>query len=314
MPFASTAPLPTPTSQRPRRLRRGRLLRHLAAAAAIAAGAATMAAGGAHAAETPVWDRLAQCESSGNWQANTGNGYFGGLQFKASTWDEFGGTSYAPTADQATRDQQITVARKVLAQQGPRAWPVCSLKVGLTHAHATIDEPTTSHELQAAPAPVAPTGQMYRNGEPITRAVHDSATPTARARAVYPLPGAQAGAAFGESGSMWSNDHTGQDYVAPAGAPIHAALTGTVVTSGWGGAYGNQVVIHHQDGTYTQYAHLSETLVHTGQRLETGRVIGRVGSTGNSTGPHLHFETRTTPHYGSATNPTIWLTNHGAQP
>jgi hypothetical protein len=71
------------------------------------------------------WDAVARCESSGNWSINTGNGYFGGLQFSPSTWREFGGTQYAPRADLAPKAQQIAVAERVLAVQGPGAWPTC---------------------------------------------------------------------------------------------------------------------------------------------------------------------------------------------
>jgi multidrug efflux pump subunit AcrA (membrane-fusion protein) len=71
------------------------------------------------------WDAVAQCESGGNWSINTGNGYYGGLQFSQSTWNAFGGAAYAPRADLATKEQQIAVAEKVLAVQGPGAWPTC---------------------------------------------------------------------------------------------------------------------------------------------------------------------------------------------
>lgn len=77
-----------------------------------------------------VWDRLAACESGGNWSINTGNGYYGGLQFTASTWNAYGGQEYAARADLATREQQIAVAQKVQASQGWGAWPVCSYKAG----------------------------------------------------------------------------------------------------------------------------------------------------------------------------------------
>ncbi len=77
------------------------------------------------------WDRLAQCESGGNWNANTGNGYHGGLQFSPGTWRAHGGGSYAGTANQATRSQQITIAEKVLRAQGWKAWPSCSRRAGL---------------------------------------------------------------------------------------------------------------------------------------------------------------------------------------
>ncbi|MFJ8937002.1 transglycosylase family protein [Streptomyces sp. NPDC102365] len=91
-----------------------------------------MGATGASAATTSEWDTVAQCESGGNWSINTGNGYYGGLQFSASTWAAYGGSSYASTADQASKSQQIAVAEKVLASQGKGAWPSCG--VGLSGA------------------------------------------------------------------------------------------------------------------------------------------------------------------------------------
>ena len=82
-------------------------------------------------AEGSVWDSIAQCEATGNWSINTGNGFSGGLQFTPSTWASFGGTEYAPEAWQASREQQIAVAQKVQAAQGWGAWPACTAKLGL---------------------------------------------------------------------------------------------------------------------------------------------------------------------------------------
>ncbi len=82
-------------------------------------------------AEGSVWDSIAQCESTGNWAINTGNGFFGGLQFTPSTWLGFGGGEYAPSAHLATREQQIAIAQKVQAAQGWGAWPACTAKLGL---------------------------------------------------------------------------------------------------------------------------------------------------------------------------------------
>jgi hypothetical protein len=76
-------------------------------------------------ASTRDWDAVARCESGGDWSINTGNGFYGGLQFTPSTWLAFGGADHAPRADLATRKQQIAVAEKVLAEQGPGAWPTC---------------------------------------------------------------------------------------------------------------------------------------------------------------------------------------------
>ena len=78
-----------------------------------------------------VWDSLAQCESGGDWSINTGNGFYGGLQFTASTWAAYGGTEYAPTANLATREQQIAVASKVQQGQGWGAWPACTASLGI---------------------------------------------------------------------------------------------------------------------------------------------------------------------------------------
>ncbi|WP_456599315.1 transglycosylase family protein [Blastococcus sp. SYSU DS0616] len=107
--------------------------------------------GTAAAADDETWDRLAQCESSGNWSINTGNGYYGGLQFYQPTWEGFGGTAYAPRADLATREQQIAIAEKTLAVQGWGAWPACSAKLGLTEA----DKAGSATPPAAAPAPTA---------------------------------------------------------------------------------------------------------------------------------------------------------------
>ncbi|MFD5052180.1 resuscitation-promoting factor protein RpfA [Streptomyces tendae] len=100
-----------------------------------AVAAPLMAAGNASAATASEWDAVAQCESGGNWSINTGNGYYGGLQFSASTWAAYGGTQYASSADQASKAQQIEIAEKVLAGQGKGAWPVCG--TGLSGAAYT---------------------------------------------------------------------------------------------------------------------------------------------------------------------------------
>ncbi len=87
--------------------------------------------GSADAASLRTWDRLAQCESGGRWHINTGNGFYGGLQFTSSTWRGFGGGQYAPNAHQASRTEQIRVAERVKRVQGWGAWPVCSRKINV---------------------------------------------------------------------------------------------------------------------------------------------------------------------------------------
>ncbi|MFV0126748.1 peptidoglycan DD-metalloendopeptidase family protein [Streptomyces sp. HMX112] len=114
------------------------------------------------------------------------------------------------------------------------------------------------------------------------------------------------------SGSMWSSGyHTGVDFAAPSGSTVKAVGPGTVVSAGWSGAYGNEVVIQHSDGNYSQYAHLSSLSVSAGQTVSGGQQIGLSGSTGNSSGPHLHFEIRTGSGYGSDIDPVAYLRQHG---
>ncbi|MEU6810723.1 transglycosylase family protein [Streptomyces sp. NPDC046831] len=111
-------------------VRKARTAAVLAGAALLAPLGLLAATGDARAADGGVWDRIAQCESGGNWHINTGNGYYGGLQFAAGTWRAYGGTAYAPTADRASRSQQIAVATRVQRAQGWGAWPVCSARAG----------------------------------------------------------------------------------------------------------------------------------------------------------------------------------------
>ncbi|MEU0673660.1 LysM peptidoglycan-binding domain-containing M23 family metallopeptidase [Streptomyces sp. NPDC006172] len=120
------------------------------------------------------------------------------------------------------------------------------------------------------------------------------------------------GTPYRMSGSMWSSGyHTGVDFVVPTGTSLRAVGAGTVVSAGWGGAYGNQVVIRLADGYYAQYAHLSALSVSAGQSVFAGQQVGLSGATGNVTGPHLHFEIRTTPSYGSDVDPVAYLRSHG---
>ncbi|MEU6847014.1 M23 family metallopeptidase [Streptomyces sp. NPDC046716] len=124
-------------------------------------------------------------------------------------------------------------------------------------------------------------------------------------------------AGYAQGGSMWATGHhSGQDFAVPTGTSVVAAHGGTVVKTGGNGAgdgpaYGNAIVIKHGNGTYSQYAHLSRVDVHVGQSVSTGQHIALSGSTGNSSGPHLHFEIRTTPNYGSAVNPVAFLKAQG---
>ncbi|MGI5479526.1 transglycosylase family protein [Streptomyces lavendofoliae] len=383
-------------------------------------------AGAAHAASVDVWEKVAACESTNNWKINSGNGYYGGLQFTQSTWEAYGGTRYAPRADLATRDQQIAIAEKVLKGQGPRAWPSCSVKAGLTRGGDAPDispqgrsQAQPKQQSQARPRsesrpqspPATPTtvpgkresytvargdslsgiaeAQRVRGGwqrlyednrtvigtdpdlimpgqrlalratapgpapaKPPTAAPKRPAAkpagpkpatvrpapakPAAKPATARPAPAKPAAVkpatakprtagfsapvdagpstAYRKAGSSWSSGyHTGVDFAVPTGTSVRAVASGRVVSAGWGGAYGYQVVIRHEDGKYSQYAHLSALTVREGQRVGAGQRIARSGSTGNSTGPHLHFEVRTGPGYGSDIDPLAYLRAGGVR-
>ncbi|MDX3232184.1 transglycosylase family protein [Streptomyces sp. ME19-01-6] len=366
----------------------------------------------ATAAPSDTWDKVAECESGGDWDINTGNGYYGGLQFSQHTWEAYGGTKYAARADLATRTQQISVAEAVLRRQGPGAWPVCSVRGRLTresrpaagasrggsHKSAGSGHSTGSghsagtrhrtpaprrHTTGSGPYRVTPgdtlshialresvgggwkalyranrrtigpdpdkiyPGQRLalpsRTGKARTAAAHGkqphakqprsarsshqragkarattsgttahgARRPAAQRRQVTPV-GGPVGTSYGVRGPRWaSGHHTGVDFVVPVGTGVRAASAGVVVTAGWGGSYGYEVVIRHSDGLYTQYAHLSSLAVRPGQTVDAGLRIARSGATGNATGPHLHFEVRTGPRYGSDVDPVAYLRSHG---
>jgi len=157
----------------------------LAGVTGAAVAAPLLGATSASAATGAEWDKVAQCESGGDWSINTGNGYAGGLQFSPSTWAAYGGTSYAASADQASKSQQIAVAEKVLAGQGKGAWPSCG--VGLSNAsydggsadsgssqesqpqqsQERSEAPTTRSERSEAPAPAksAPKAKGFKKGD-----------------------------------------------------------------------------------------------------------------------------------------------------
>ncbi|MEU8705914.1 transglycosylase family protein [Streptomyces sp. NPDC048565] len=161
----------------------------LAGVAGAAVAVPLMGATGASAASVDTWDAVAQCESGGDWSINTGNGYYGGLQFSQSSWAAAGGTQYASRADLATKDQQIAAAEKLLDIQGPGAWS-CAGAGGLTNdgvdpgvdtgssakngdtdpqatQERTAEQPTTRSEKRAAPEKTVttPTGDKVEKGD-----------------------------------------------------------------------------------------------------------------------------------------------------
>jgi murein DD-endopeptidase MepM/ murein hydrolase activator NlpD len=131
----------------------------------------------------------------------------------------------------------------------------------------------------------------------------------ARPKWVLPVAGFRLTAGFGEYG-LWSSSHTGQDFACSYGTPVHAVGDGRIIFASYEGAYGNKMVIEHEDGTVTWYAHM-DSFTRTSGTVQAGDVIGRVGMTGNTTGAHLHLEVR--PHDGGPVPPLTWLRQHGVK-
>ncbi|MGX1882419.1 peptidoglycan DD-metalloendopeptidase family protein [Streptomyces sp. NPDC055287] len=129
---------------------------------------------------------------------------------------------------------------------------------------------------------------------------------------VTPVEEYELSAGFGGEGTRWTSRHTGQDFAVDIGAPVRAIGEGRVVSVSCGGGFGIEVVVGHPDGYYSQYAHLAGVMVDQGERVRTGQWIGQAGTTGNSSGPHLHFEVRLTPHLGSGIDPAPWMRERGA--
>ncbi|AXH97369.1 transglycosylase family protein [Ornithinimicrobium avium] len=201
--------------------------------------AVALPAPAAQAAEGNVWDRVADCESSGNWSINTGNGFYGGLQFWHPTWQGFGGPDFAPYAHQATKLQQITVAQRVLQVQGPGAWPVCSVRAGLTMANGMAPYPG-----QDTPAPDPGTAGTWWVSASVGANIRSGPSTT------YPVVGA-AGHGTKVTGTLsggWVRLSDGRGWIsaatltaqdpapAPQPAPDPPATSGTFVVTATAGA------------------------------------------------------------------------------
>ncbi|AVZ74051.1 peptidase M23 [Streptomyces lunaelactis] len=130
---------------------------------------------------------------------------------------------------------------------------------------------------------------------------------------VTPVETYELSAGFGSAGERWAQRHTGQDFAVGIGAPVRSVGAGRVISVSCGGGFGIEIVVQHPGGYYSQYAHLAAVTVDQGEQVLTGQWIGQAGTTGNSTGPHLHFEVRLTPYLGSGVDPAAWLRERGVR-
>lgn len=154
----------------------------------------------------------------------------------------------------------------------------------------------------------------YRETEQYVKVIRQAAASftapadSSTAEAVLPVASFELTAGYGQPGSRWQHNHTGQDFAAPSGTPVRAVSSATVTSAGWAGAYGYRIILRLPDGTELWYGHLS-AMNRTSGTVTTGETIGRVGTTGNSTGPHLHLEVR--PAGGDPIDPLPWLRSRG---
>ncbi|MCP9956385.1 transglycosylase family protein [Streptomyces sudanensis] len=221
-------------------------------------------------------------------------------------------------SDSATRTRPQSAPRSTSPQAKPRpaTQPAAKPRPAAPQAKprpATrpTAEPTRTQPA-AKPKPRSESKpQPAAKPRPRTQPVARSAPETRTGGLSAPVASAP-GTAYGKAGSSWSSGyHTGVDFPVPTGTSVRAVASGRVVSAGWAGAYGYQIVIRHDDGKYSQYAHLSALSVRAGQSVSSGQRIARSGSTGNSSGPHLHFEVRTGPGYGSDIDPLAYLRRGG---
>ncbi|MEY9966641.1 hypothetical protein ABIA33_004706 [Streptacidiphilus sp. MAP12-16] len=297
--------------------RRNTLLAALAAAAVSTL--PILAAGPSHAASVSTWEKVAQCESGGNWSIDTGNSYYGGLQFSLSTWDAYGGQQYAAYPNQATEDQQILIGEKVLAAQGQKAWPTCGPAAGLG-ADTTPPFPTAPPTSPPpAPAPAlgdkgsvlglgtSPTAYTFTRDavtghlQVTTLGPGGWATKDLTSSVGTPVSAGGAPAAFVQQGGTVgavtadaANGHLQITFLSTAGAWATADLTASVGTPVTGGALSTVVA---PDGTLyifsrgsTNSGHLSATyLSGTGGGWATADMTTMVGTPASAGGAPSTF-------------------------
>ncbi|WP_227870423.1 M23 family metallopeptidase [Streptomyces otsuchiensis] len=186
--------------------------------------------------------------------------------------------------------------------------------VGAAIANASADAATFAEEERVAEEErqEAEKERKRKEAEEKKRKEEEERLAKLAASFTAPLSNYSLSASYGQSGAMWASGyHTGLDFSAPAGTPVKNIHTGTVTEAAWAGSYGYRVTVKLDDGTELSYSHLSSMSAVAGQKVTTGDVIGHVGSTGNSSGPHLHLEVR--PGGGSTIDPLSWMRNNGIQ-
>ncbi|MGW4892996.1 M23 family metallopeptidase [Kitasatospora sp. NPDC004240] len=220
-----------------------------------------------------------------------------------------GPSAYRMPHQHGSAQQYVAVAANLLT-----AAPAEAPATSADHAQPAGQEPAPAAEPAAPaaePAP-APEAAPAPAPEPAPAPAPEPAPAPPRAEWSAPVPGAPTSNPYGVVNPEYAAGyHTGVDFAVAPGTPLLAVGDATVVSAGWAGAYGKEVVLRLADGHFAEYAHMSSISVSAGERVEAGERIGSSGNTGNSTGPHLHFEIRNKNHYGSVINPIAFLSARG---
>jgi LysM repeat protein len=193
-------------------------------AAGVAGTAALLGPASAAQASSVNWDAIAQCESGGNWSINTGNGFYGGLQFTKGTWKGYGGTKYASTANKASRSEQIAIAEKVLRGQGIGAWPVCGKKGGSTKHYASSNT-SGSHSSKSTHHKSTQKSTTHKSSHTSKSVTHKSSTTHRKATTASKVT------------RSTSVKATGKTYVVRSGDTLSAIATRNHVKGGWHALY-----------------------------------------------------------------------------
>lgn len=227
----------------------------------------------------------------------------------ASTGSALGGLAVSASADDrklsvttASSQEPTDAEVNVLAAQRTAELERSQARASRDRAREEADR------LAQEQAAAAQAAQVEAQRVAAEKAAAEKAAAEAAAAPKYVRPGV--GHLTSGFGRRWGRLHAGIDLASGVGSPVRAAAAGTVVSAGWDGGYGKAVRIRHSDGTETLYAHNSAVLVGRGEKVGAGEQIAREGSTGNSTGPHLHFEVRVG---GSPVNPITWLRARGVR-
>ncbi|MGC4937834.1 M23 family metallopeptidase [Kribbella sp. DT2] len=213
-------------------------------------------------------------------------------------------------ATQEAKAAQVAKARA--AQLAANATITERRALALAAAKATAAKKAAAATKAAAAAKAAALAKAAAEAKAEQQAEAKERSAATSMRITLPTTGYHLTAHFGQGGSRWASNHTGLDFAAPMGTPVRSVLPGEVIQAEFAGAYGRQVKVRHSDGTVTSYGHMAEFSVNVGDVVAAGTQVGAIGMSGNTTGPHVHFEVLLGG--SDQVDPEPWLRDHGVNP